>query len=184
MTRINGIEIVNGDAAEGELAGWPFWAKMLNAGFHLTAIGGSDEHTADEKLDRAIGVPTTIVYAEKLSEPAIIEGLRKGRAYVRTRGSEGPAITFEASAGANRWQMGDTIPNTYRELTLSVEMSRCANQVLQWIRNGEVVFTSSTDDGPRASFPVQRVRAGEWFSVILRDDKGPTLFSNAIYVSK
>src|SRR5262249_12278907 len=96
MRRVNGIEIVNGQASEGPLAGWPLWAKMLNAGLRLTAIGGSDDHTADETTDHAIGIPTTVVYATELSEPALLEGLRKGLAYVRTRGSAGPIIEFEA----------------------------------------------------------------------------------------
>src|SRR5262249_44363569 len=86
MRRVNGIEVVNGDRVEGPLSGWPFWAKMLNAGYHLTAIGGSDEHTADETRDRSIGTPATVVYAEELSETALLDGLRKGNVYVRTRG--------------------------------------------------------------------------------------------------
>jgi hypothetical protein len=97
MRRVNGIEIVNGDRAEGPLSGWATWAKMLNAGYHLTAIGGSDEHTADETRDRPIGTPATVVYADGLSEPALLDGLRKGRAYVRTRGPQGPTLQFEAA---------------------------------------------------------------------------------------
>src|SRR5262245_14230241 len=96
MRRIHAIEIVNGDTVDGKLAGWPLWAKMLNAGLHLTAIGGSDDHTADETIDRAVGRPATVVYARELSEPALLEGLTRGLAYVRTRGTSGPTLQFEA----------------------------------------------------------------------------------------
>src|SRR5262249_48359996 len=119
MRRINGIEVVNGTIVEGSTAGWPVWARMLNAGFRLTAIGGSDEHSADEAHDRAIGTATTVVYARELSEPALLEGLRKGKVYVRTRGPAGPDLEFEAISGNMRWQMGEAIPSSNKDITLS-----------------------------------------------------------------
>jgi hypothetical protein len=183
MRRVNGMEVVNGDITEGPLAGWPLWAKMLSAGFRLTAIGGSDEHTADETNDRAIGTPTTVVYAQELSEPALLEGLRKGFAYIRTRGPSGPSLEFEARSGDMRWQMGDSVPDSAEDLTLTVIASRAAGQRLQWVRNGEIVSTANIVDGQRTTFHV-RAQAGDWFSVILRDNNGPTLFSNAIYISR
>src|SRR5262249_5566191 len=61
IRRVNGVEIVNGDTTEGPLSGWQFWVKKLNAGFHLTAVGGSDDHTADETRDHAVGTPTTVI---------------------------------------------------------------------------------------------------------------------------
>jgi hypothetical protein len=36
-------------------------------------------------------------------------------------------------------------------------------------------------EGDALSYRVEAVR-GEWFSVVIRDAAGPTLFSNAIYV--
>jgi hypothetical protein len=184
MRRLNGIEVVNGDNVEGPLAGWPFWASMLNSGLHLTAIGGSDDHTADETRDRAVGRPATIVYAEELSEPALLDGLRKGRAYVRTRGVSGPVLQFEATTKAESWQMGSTLPKSAgTEIVLSATVSRATGQQIQWIRNGEVVSTVPAISERRALLPVQ-AHPGDWFSVILRDRKGPTVFSNAIYIER
>src|SRR5262249_23353012 len=99
LGKISGLEIVNGDQVEGPVAGWPVWVRLLNAGFHITAIGGSDDHSADETNDRAIGSPATVVYAEALSESALIDGLRRGHAYVRVRGPKGPSLQFEARSG-------------------------------------------------------------------------------------
>src|SRR5262249_1728221 len=99
MRRISGVEIVNGDVVEGQFAGWPMWARMRNSGLHLTAIGGSDDHSPDDTTDRAIGRPATVVYARELSEPALLEGLTRGLAYVRTRGPGGPTIEFDAFFG-------------------------------------------------------------------------------------
>lgn len=172
MNRIDGIEIVNGGAAEGPLAGWPFWASMLNRGLHLTAVGGSDEHTADEISDRAIGVPATVVLADELSEPALVDGLRHGHAYVRTRGPKGPALDLE--------RMGETVPAD--DLVLRATVSGASGQKLQWIRNGEVVATQPVTDGLPLTLAVH-AQPRDWFSVVVRDDAGPTLFSNAIFVS-
>jgi hypothetical protein len=181
MRRVNGIEIVNGDRAEGPLSGWAIWAKMLNAGYHLTAIGGSDEHTADETRDRSIGTPATVVYADELSEPALLDGLRKGRAYVRTRGPQGPTLQFEASSENLTWRVGDTVPKAVTAFTLSASASRATNQQLQWVRNGEIISTSRVVGEQPVTLEVKTQR-GEWFSVIIRDENGPTLFSNAIYI--
>jgi hypothetical protein len=184
MRRVNGIEIVNGDNAEGPLAGWRFWASMLNSGLHLTAIGGSDDHTADEQRDRAVGRPATMVYAEELSESALLNGLKNGRAYVRTRGVSGPVLQFEGTAKGQSWQMGATVPKSaLTEIVLSATVVRAAGQQIQWIRNGEVVSTVPAVNDRHALLPVQ-AHPGDWFSVVLRDRQGPTVFSNAIYVER
>jgi hypothetical protein len=183
MKLLDAIEIVNGGVTEGPQAGWPVWSKMLNAGLHLTAIGGSDEHSADESRDRSIGTPATVVYATELSEPALIEGLRRGHAYVRSRGADGPALQFEASSGGGRWQMGDSVPRSVTDITLSVVATRASSQRLDWIHNGVVTSSTPIIDGQRATLAV-KCRPGDWFSIILRDANGPTLFSNAIYVER
>jgi hypothetical protein len=183
MRRINGIEVVNGNNVEGPLAGWPVWAKMLNAGLRLTAIGGSDDHTADETNDKAIGTPATVVYAEELSEPALFEGLRRGRVYIRTNRSAGPVLQFEATSRNGSWQMGDVIPMSAEGVTLSARVSAASGQQLQWIRNGEVISSTPVQDGIPATLPI-KLEPGDWFSIIVRDAKGPTLFSNAIYLGR
>jgi hypothetical protein len=183
MRRVSGIEIVNGDRAEGPLSGWAVWAKMLNAGYHLTAIGGSDEHTADETRDRSIGTPATVVYADELSERSLLDGLRKGRVYVRTRGPRGPTLQFEASSQNFTWQMGDTVPKSITALTLSASASPATNQQVQWVRNGEIISTSLVVGEQPVTLTI-KTQPGEWFSVIVRDEYGPTLFSNAIYIER
>jgi hypothetical protein len=87
LSAVHGIEILNGDG--DSLAGWRFWAEMLNKGHRLVAIGGSDEHTPDEQRDRQMGRPATVIYAAELSETALLDGLRSGRVNVRARGPQG-----------------------------------------------------------------------------------------------
>jgi hypothetical protein len=179
MAAVDGVEIVNGDD-EYALEGWPFWVEMLNRGHRLVAIGGSDEHTPDEVDDRRVGRPATVIHAEALSEGALLAGLRAGRAYVRVRGAEGPALEFSATGGIEPIEMGDIAPARGR-LTLQVRTERAAGQELQWIRRGEIAGTARLGADGRAALVVEP-RAGDWFSVVLRDASGPTLFSNPIYI--
>jgi len=79
--------------------------------------------------------------------------------------------------------MGDTVPNAITDLTLWVAVSRAVGQRLEWVRNGEVISTTSLTERQSATLRAT-VQAGDWLSVILRDDAGPTLFSNAIYIAQ
>jgi len=177
---LNAVEIVNGGLAEGPMSGWSFWAAMLNRGHHLTAIGGSDEHTPDETSDQRIGRPSTVVYARNLSEPAIVDGIRAGRVYVRTRSSEGPTLDFRAEANSVQVHAGETAPAG--RLRVTAVVGRADGQRFEWIRNGEVIAAGAVPADGRIGQDVTTAR-GDWFSLVLRDRDGPTLFSNAIYTN-
>src|SRR5262249_17377232 len=130
------------------------------------------DHTADETTDRAIGLPATVVYAEELSETALLEGLRKGHAYVRVRGVGGPSIRFDASSGSESWQMGDVVPGSVAQLTLKAILQGASGERLQWIRNGEVISMMTVGTAPLTLDA--KPNPGDWFSIVLRDEKGPT----------
>ena len=182
LRSVHAVEIVNGADAEGPLAGWPVWASLLNRGFRLTAIGGSDEHTADDRSDQALGAPATVIWAESLSEPALVEGLRRARVFVRVRGANGPSIEFTAVAGHGKWEMGETIPAAAGEVRLVAKPEGASGQTLVWIRNGKEAARAAVGDDRELEWSV-RAAPGDWFTVVLRDERGPTLFGNAIYVS-
>ena len=175
---LNAVEIVNGDLAEGPMSGWSFWAAMLNQGHHLTAIGGSDEHSPDETADQRIGRPTTVVYAQSLSERAIVNGIRSGRVYVRTRSARGPTLELWAEADGVRVMPGEKARPGALEIAASV--GRADGQRVDWIRNGTVISSSRVSASGSVTLDVV-ASEGDWFSLVLRDESGPTLFSNAIY---
>jgi hypothetical protein len=181
MRRVQGVEIVNGDLAEGRMAGWPFWAAMLNRGLRLAAIGGSDDHSPDESMDQRIGRPTTVVYARELSEPALLEGLRAGRVYIRTRGPDGPTLELSVALGPERFALGDTVPAG--DLYFHAVVGGAQGQTATWIRNGETLATASVPVDGRLTQLVT-ARPGDWFSLILRDANGPTLYSGAVYTTR
>jgi len=179
IREVHAVEIVNGSSETAAIAGWPFWADMLNRGHRLTAIGGSDEHTPDESHDQRLGSPTTVIYARDLSEAALLDGLRAGRAYVRTRGPNGPAVEFSADAAGRTYMMGDIVPPG--ALTLHVTITGATGQRLEWIHNGKIIAAVAVPADGRLRQVVQ-AELGDWFSIVLRDRHGPTLFSNALYV--
>src|SRR5262249_17710923 len=73
------------------------WEKLLNEGHKITAVCGSDD-----KLGPNLGTCATAVYATELSRAAVIEAIRAGRAYVRTRGvAASPALELAAVAAGS-----------------------------------------------------------------------------------
>jgi hypothetical protein len=180
LAQVRGVEVVNGPSRA--LDGWRFWARLLNRGYRLTAVGGSDDHTPDDTADNRAGQPSTVVYADELSEDAVVDALKEGRAYVRVSGPQGPGLTaFEAVTGPFRAQMGGTVPPGRVRLTTTIQAA--AGMELTWIRRGESIGTSTLGAAGTASLDV-KADAGDWLSLIVRDGDGPTLFSNAIYVRR
>lgn len=185
LQAVHGVEVVNGMTRAGSQWGWPRWAAWLNRGARLTAVGGSDEHTPDESADYSLGQPTTVVWAKELSEPAIVDGLRSGRVYIRTKGPVGPSLEFAARYQDGTFQMGDVVSlrnGTGHELLLRVRLDGAAGQTLQWVRNGRIEAEDVITQGSATFERPVHAKAADWFSLVLVDGSDPTLLSNAIYV--
>ncbi|MDF2900010.1 MAG: hypothetical protein K0Q62_69 [Phenylobacterium sp.] len=110
-SRIQAIEVVNGGNVEGPLSGIGFWEKQLNEGLRMTAIGGSDNHdaTLDAAKASAIGVPTTVVRAAELSQPAILASIRRGHVFLDIAGTRDRVLDVRAASGGAVAQMGDVL---------------------------------------------------------------------------
>lgn len=83
------------------------WDGLLNAGLHLAALGGSDDHSAgvnEGQFGSPIGSPTTMVLADGLSVAAIVEGIKNGRTVVKLQGPEDPMVELHAG----NFSIGDT----------------------------------------------------------------------------
>jgi len=157
-SRIPAIEAVNGGNT-GNRGGIPFWDDKLNLGnakgFHLTGIGGGDNHNASAPavLPSSIGYPTTVVYADNLSETAILAGIRAGHVFIDTRGEGHRSITWTAEAGSQHAMMGDTLSlhsgeKAHFKLTTSALRDAHAEVVVDGqhspLANGMYTFTGDT----------------------------------------
>ena len=135
-----------------------FWEDAIDAeGLNsnkIAAVGGSDSHRAPRRselnavsnvTDAPIGMPTTVVYTEELSERGIREGVQDGHTYVKLWGADGPDLRLEARSADGRGKramIGDTIRAdavNFSARVLNLERARAARPgayVLLVVRNG------------------------------------------------
>ena len=111
MHLLTGVEAVNGGSEQHGLSDLPFWNQELNRGCRLTGIGGSDNHRPMQPLDQtgSIGSPTTVVYASKLSTPAILDGIRAGHVFLDVAGTHDRLLEVTAHADARIAHAGDML---------------------------------------------------------------------------
>jgi hypothetical protein len=82
------------------------WDGLLCRGYHITAVGSSDSHHPTEDGPWKLGQIRNWVYARELSQAAVIEGLKKGAAYIAYGSSK---LHFGALYDNEFYQMGSTI---------------------------------------------------------------------------
>lgn len=115
-SKVDAMEVVNGGSLavlgpEGPVSGIPFWEGLLDRGFQITGVGGSDNHDPDLSTDKAgaLGRPLTYVHAEALSRSAILDGIRKGRVFIDIRGMDRARLQVYATSGGQSAEMGGTL---------------------------------------------------------------------------
>ena len=146
------------------LHSWQSWAAALNDGARLALVGG-----------------TTVVFASAQSETAIVEGLKLGRTYVRVRNPNGPSIEFTAGVCGASYRLGDTISiQPFTTVSLEAAVAGAEGHTLQWIRSGNPLETVEISGSEVIRTNVQAA-PGDWFSIVIFDDRGPTLLTGAIY---
>ncbi|GGA30167.1 phosphoesterase [Dyella nitratireducens] len=109
MHRVQAIEAVNGVDAMLPDSGIPFWQHLLDQGYRLTGVGGSDNHDAKLVVGTLVGTPTTVVHASELSMPAILAGIRAGHVFIDVQGTRDRMLDLTASVGSQTAEMGDAI---------------------------------------------------------------------------
>jgi len=185
---VDAIEAVNGMTVSGPTAGEPFWHARLGEGRRVTGIGGSDDHGATARAGFAVGTPTTVVYAEALTEDALLAGIRAGHVYIKTRGPEGPDVRLTVPASGA--MMGDIVrlsegSGSSAPMRMRIAVTGGKGQRVDVIRRGSIVADAvpaplaSNDETFEVDVAVER---GDWVRVNLRDDAGITVMTNPIYV--
>jgi hypothetical protein len=117
------------------------WTEWLNAGYRITAVGGSDYHRpapfpGQHKPPEKLGLPSTWVYADELSGSAILDALRRGRVYV----SIGPQATFVAELEGTQYLPGEDMGESSGRAHFSATVSACEGETtLRLVRNGDVI---------------------------------------------
>ena len=187
--KVQAIEVANGGSeraqggAEGPLSGVAFWQAQLNAGHRITAIGGSDNHDAglDRDIASAIGRPTTVVYADALSTPGLLAGLKAGRVFIDLDGTRDRALDLSARASSGEAVMGGVLSVKRGEVVRFAATSMNADLTgLEVVRDGAVQAVRFEQPGV---FSIKVGDHASWVRVNLRDSGGRLLLiGNPIYL--
>jgi len=205
------IEVANGGLAadnggafdDGAGSGTAWWEALLDKGFHLTGIGGSDNHdpidgkagTSPVGAQSPVGMPATAVEAANLSQPAILAGVRSGRVFIDLTGTDhAHGLDLVANVtGGRAVAMGGTLQMPRRKSASgSVIVAGMAGAHVDVILDGRHLALAgggaiATADA-RVAFAftgkdlAQRAR-GHWMRADVRDASGQRLLiGNPIYI--
>ncbi|HWM84772.1 MAG TPA: CehA/McbA family metallohydrolase [Kofleriaceae bacterium] len=148
--KVAGIELQTGSYAFVpifEPSVLAMWDELLDQGHRITGVSGSDDHRAPTEPaqgDSQIGTPTSMVFAEELSEAGIMEGVRAGRVVVKLRGPDDPMLELTAQTDMGEsGAIGDTV--TGGRVTLEVRTAGAEGMALVLVRNGVVDETVAVD---------------------------------------
>jgi len=188
---VSAIEAVNGGAEEGPYSGVPFWEQQLNAGYKLTAIGGSDNHNPELPFDKpgSVGSPTTVVYASDLSVAGILAAIRSGRVFVDLTTSKDRLLDFSAQTGTTKAAMGGELhANSGEVVSLSTHAVGCSGSQLRVLidsrqdKNIPTVPITSADQTLAARWQSDGKR--HWLRADVVSESGKLeLLGNPIYVN-
>jgi hypothetical protein len=183
---VTSIEVVNG----GGVPATRFWEKQLREGHRLTAIGGSDNHHAEWLPEKpgSIGYPTTVVYAQKLSVAAILDGVRSGRVFIDVTGSSKRLLDMSARAGSASANMGgDLEPHGGESVAVEIHVVGCEGAELRFLLDGKQspalppLAVSSADQVLHSRWQADGDR--HWIRVEVHDAQNHLiLFGNPVYI--
>lgn len=189
MKLLTGVEAVNGGSLREGENHVPFWNKQLDRGCRLTGIGGSDNHRAMQPLDQvgSIGSPTTVVYAENLSAPAIIDGIRAGHVFLDIAGTRDRMLEVKAVAGERTAHAGDLLEaGKDAAVDLEAHVVAAKGGVVRWIVDGEPLAQTSTIAADDQSVPLHWMSDGgrHWVRAQVESPDGKLwLLANPVYIN-
>jgi len=190
MNLFTAAEVING----GRTSHAKFWDAQLRDGHRLAAIGGSDSHNATSLPGPhgaigTIGWPTTVIEADELSVPAILNGIRAGRTFVDLTASHDKQLDFEAKSGDAHARMGETLHTTAAEpIEIEIHAVACSGSVVHLLLDGEETNVVPAMPVDKADFDrTATVTAGagrHWLRIEVRDADGTLqLMSSPLYIN-
>ncbi len=156
-----------------------FWDDLCAQGLHVAAIGGSDDHRAGVDLDgfqSPIGDPTTMVYADERSVPAILAAISNGRTVVKLQGPADPMVVLTSTVAPT----GDTVTADSTGLKATVTGAP-AGAMVRFVHNGQVMPPIAVSgEGFVAAIQALAPATGEdrWRAEVLVDGRPRTITSH------
>lgn len=185
------IEAVNGDDADTQVSGIPFWQNRLNLGTRIIAIGGGDNHNALADLPGpgSIGYPTTVVHATQLSTPAILEAIRAGHVFIDVTGTSDRLLEFTAESKTIHATMGEILKLPAGETaSFHIHFSHATAGHAEVILDGELASLLPTSEinqpDQHLSFTWPSDGKRHWIRINLRGPDGKLwLVGNPIFIN-
>jgi len=168
------VEIWNGGWSPYNQMTVEMYYQWLNEGHKISATAGSDMHGPPDP-DRRGG--RNVVYAEELSEEAILEAVRKGRSYI----SAGPDLILSGQTQSGIEAInGDTLPP--EAAVISVHWSGAhEGDILRFNVNGRTLEKRPIQAAGEASWTLEPGQA-KWCNVEIRDAQNEMwAITNPIY---
>jgi MYXO-CTERM domain-containing protein len=187
--QVTAMEILTGPFVIDNLIGKPardMWDELLDEGHRITAVAGSDDHRAgidfDPGTQSPIGSPTTLVYADELSEAAILEGIAEGRVVVLLSGPDDPRVEIEIDSDSGELgRIGDTIRGQRLTIRARVTGGDGARAVLVTGGNdGETRAIEGSD--AEVSWEVEAPESGARYRVHVVGGEGLVTVTNHVFV--
>ena len=207
MSLFTGVEVINGGRIF--LSSADFWdaqiAREIGQGATLTAIAGSDNHNAPSEPGHpgSIAWPTTVVEADNLSVPAILEGIRHGRVFIDLTASHNKIVDISArdtsardTANNQQAIMGGTLrANAGDTIAVTIHLTGCLRSQVHIFLDGKENSAIPTLPAPtptqesaqgreeKVSFEWKTDGHPHWLRAEVRDSNSSLmLVSNPIYI--
>jgi len=198
---VHAVEIVNGSVIDssngqiyGPLSGIPLWENLLNQGYRITGVAGTDNHNADlnEASNRrsALGQITTVIDSASLSQPDLLEGIKLGRVFIDLDASSDRVLDMQATSADQIAAMGGVLQaGSGNEIDITIRIVNAPDSNIVVYRNG-VALTTGIDYTRSDNLITAHARftsegQQEWFraEVIDQKDGRVLMLSNPIYVN-
>ena len=193
FAKVDALEVLNGYHEKGSWFvapagnGIPLWESQLAKGLRPTGVGGGDDHRGGEQLAQhdGVGIPTTVVYAAELSQPAILAGIKAGHVFVQTSGPDGPDLQLTCGQA----MMGDEVKASAGQKLSFIATTRDTSAArLRVLLDGKAVVDqpslTQAGEGRSAAYAWTSDGKRHWLRVELDNGSAdPLVFTNPIYIN-
>jgi hypothetical protein len=156
------VEIWNGYWAERNEEALRLFYSWLNQGHQIVATSGTDIHRRPP--DNVSGhSAVNVVYAEDLTEKAIIDGIKAGHSYI----SAGPELSVTAiSESGIEGMIGDTLPSEPLDITIRWNYANVGS-LLRLIVDGMPYAETPVDESGEIIWKITKI--AKWCTVEIRE---------------